>query len=114
MATGPTGDADERLAGLGHGLRELQGKIETLRRSVAELHPSSIPTPAPPEPPDPLPAPEPAPAGPAPEGDELVARLRSLLDELREITEAAMPRSEPTGKRPERPGASAAAGRSRR
>lgn len=135
MATGPTGDTDERLAGLGSSLRELQGKIEILRRSVADLNPSSIPAPAPPEPPpsrsrrppaserrapepaelpDSGPSPEPAPAEPVPEGDELVARLRGLLDELREITQSALPRSEPPATRTSRPGASGAARRSRR
>jgi hypothetical protein len=100
MATGPRGNADERLADLGYSLRELQGKIEALRRTVAGLDPGSIPTPTPPEPP--------------PEGDELVARLQGLLDELREITESAMRRSEPAARRSGPPGASAAARRSRR
>lgn len=101
MATQPTGDVDARLAGLDDSLRKLCDKIDTLRRSVADLDPSSAPAPqpppAPPSPPAPQAGPPPVPPatdplahGAAPgapgEGDDLVGRLRGLLDELKGIT----------------------------
>ena len=78
MASGPEGDA--RLAGLDEELRRLRGRLEALRQGL----PSAAPTPA-------APAPQPQPpqvapaAGPAAE-DEVMARLRGLLDELKTLT----------------------------
>jgi len=79
MASQPQG-GDPRLAGLGEELRQLRGRLEALRLGLPDRPAAQRSAPAPP-----APAP-PAPAPPAPADDEVMARLRGLLDELKTLT----------------------------
>ncbi len=128
MATEPTADVDRQLAGLDDSLRDLRDRIETLRRSIGDLEPGT-PAPArqPPPPPKPPPAaapqpatpppptaepPPPAPATPPPAtpsppaaspgaaSDDVVARLRGLLDQLQNVIEPAVRPAQPPASAP--------------
>ena len=74
MASQPQG-GDPRLAGLGEELRQLRGRLEALRLGLPDRPGAQQPAPAPPAPPPPAPA-----------DDEVMARLRGLLDELKTLT----------------------------
>lgn len=101
---------DARLAGLDESLRELRERIAALRNSVVGLDrgpPPATPYPSPhpaAEQPVRTPARQPVPAppvAPSGEGDELVSRLRGLLDELKGVTEQH--REPPAAPAPESP-----------
>jgi hypothetical protein len=82
---------DDRLAGLDDELQDLRGRLEAVRRGIGARHDASHPAPPPAllphaaAPPPPMPARAPPPA-PAEGDDEVLARLRELLAELRTVT----------------------------
>lgn len=82
---------DNRLAGLDDELQDLRGRLEAVRRGIGAPHDASGPAPpAAPHDGSATPAaaaPVPGHASaPAPGDDEVLARLRELLAELRTVT----------------------------